>query len=272
MRNFSISNVELILHDKIYTDLNFSDDCINPFDQLNQNLWVKIEHLGRYLFAADYLRQFKLNCIADIACGVGYGLAELEKSANLIIGIDRNTEILKQAKKQCNNLKTQLIQHNLDQPGLLVDKFTKTIDAIVSFETLEHLINPSSVLEEFSQLIKPGGFLICSVPNVLYEPRDAAGLPSNTCHKQFFSYESLSNLLEQHGFEINYRVGQAWSNILFKRESQLLRQRAIRQRIGDYSQLHSPEIIHHLAYLIAYPTVEDVDGSYSLIIVTKKIK
>gem|GEM_PF-6739781 len=55
------------MHDKIYTDLNFSDDCINPFDQLNQNLWVKIEHLGRYLFAADYLGQFKLNCIADIA-------------------------------------------------------------------------------------------------------------------------------------------------------------------------------------------------------------
>ncbi|BDI14444.1 hypothetical protein ANSO36C_02460 [Nostoc cf. commune SO-36] len=180
--------------------------------------------------------------------------------------------MLEQAKQQCNPVKTQLIQHNLNQPELLANKCKLTVDAIVSFETLEHLINPAFVIEEFSQILKPGGFLICSVPNVLYEPRDVAGLPSNTCHKHFFSYKSLSNLLEKNGFQINYRVGQAWSNILFKRESQLLRHRAIRQRIGDYSCLHTPEIVRHLAYLIAYPTVEDVDGSYSLIIVGQKIR
>ncbi|MDP5339127.1 MAG: class I SAM-dependent methyltransferase, partial [Nodularia sp. (in: cyanobacteria)] len=179
---------------------------------------------------------------------------------------------LKQAAQQCNNSQTRLIQHNLDQSGLLADKTHPTIDAIVSFETLEHLINPSSVLEQFSQLLSPGGFLICSVPNVLCEPRDDAGLPTNSCHKQFFSYQSLSRLLEFNGLKVNYRVGQAWSNILFKRETQLLRNRSIQQRLGEYSYLSFPEIIRNLSYLIAYPTVEDVDGSYSLIIVGQKIK
>ncbi len=258
--------------EKINTNLDFGEDCINPFDQTDKNLWVKIEHLGRYLFAADYLRQFHLTCIADIACGVGYGIHELERVADLVIGVDGNSELLKQAAQQCNNSQTRLIQHNLDQSGLLADKTHPTIDAIVSFETLEHLINPSSVLEQFSQLLSPGGFLICSVPNVLYEPRDDAGLPTNSCHKQFFSYQSLSRLLEFNGLKVNYRVGQAWSNILFKRETQLLRNRSIQQRLGEYSYLSFPEIIRHLSYLIAYPTVEDVDGSYSLIIVGQKIK
>ncbi|MBE9199703.1 MULTISPECIES: class I SAM-dependent methyltransferase [unclassified Nodularia (in: cyanobacteria)] len=257
---------------KINTNIHFGEDCIDPFDETDDNLWVKIEHLGRYLFAADYLRQFKLTCIADIACGVGYGIRELEKVADLVIGVDGNSELLKQAAQQDNNSQTRLIQHNLEQPGLLADKTYPNIDAIVSFETLEHLINPTSVLEQFSQLLSPGGFLICSVPNVLYEPRDNAGLPTNSCHKQFFSYQSLSRLLEQNGLKVNFRVGQAWSNILFKRETQLLRNRSIQQRLGAYSCLSFREIIRHLSYLIAYPTVEDVDGSYSLIIVGQKMK
>lgn len=257
---------------KINTNLNFGEDSIDPFDQSDENLWVKIEHLGRYLFAADYLRQFKLGCIADIACGMGYGICELEKVADLVVGVDGDAEILKLAIQQCDNSQTQIIQHDLEKPGLLADKLDISIDAIVSFETLEHLINPTRALEQFAQLLSPGGFLICSVPNVLYEPRDHAGLPTNSDHKQFFNYQSLSRLLEQHGLRVNYRVGQAWSNILFKRETQLLRNRSISQRLGEYSGLGLPEIIRHLSYLIAYPTVEDVDGSYSLIIVGQKIR
>ncbi|MDB9372830.1 class I SAM-dependent methyltransferase [Nodularia sphaerocarpa] len=258
--------------DKINTNLNFGEDSIDPFDQSDENLWVKIEHLGRYLFAADYLRQFKLTCVADIACGVGYGIRELEKIADLVIGVDGNSDLLKQAAKQCNNSQTKFVQHNLEQPALLADKTYAKIDAIVSFETLEHLINPTSLLEQFSELLSPGGLLICSVPNVLYEPRDNAGLPTNSCHKQFFNYQSLSRLLADNGLRVNYRVGQGWSNILFKRETQLLRNRSIPQRLGEYSSLSFPEIIRHLSYLIAYPTVEDVDASYSLIIVGQKIK
>lgn len=257
--------------EKINIDLDFSKDCINPFDQNNQNLWIKIEHLGRYLFAADYLRQFKLNCVADIACGLGYGIPELEKAANLVIGVDGNAEVLQQAAQQCHHSQTQLIQHDLEKPGLLADKKYPIVDAIVSFETLEHLINPTSILKQFFQILPLGGLLICSVPNVLYEPHDTARLPTNSCHKQLFNYQSLAQLLETNGFKVNYRVGQAWSNILFKRESQLLRHRAIKQRLGEYSGLHSPEIIRYFSYLIAYPTVEDVDGSYSLIVVAQKI-
>lgn len=252
------------------TDLLFSLDCIDPFDQDNENLWVKLEHLGRYLFATDYLRRFKPDCIADIACGAGYGLAELEKVATSVIGIDGNAEILERAQEQCCTSQTQLLQHDLDREDWFSNVRPASADAVISFETLEHLIDPSYAIAKFSQLLKPQGFLICSVPNVLHEPRGATGLPTNPAHKQLFNQRSLRHLLEQNGFHVCYQVGQASSNLLYKRESQLLKHQSLKQRMGDYSQFHRPEIVRHLSYLLAYPTVEDVDGSYSLIIVAQK--
>jgi SAM-dependent methyltransferase len=255
---------------RLTTDLYFNLDCIDPFDQDNSNLWVKLEHLGRYLFAADYLRRFKPNCVADIACGTGYGLAELEKIASSVIGIDHNAEILDRAREQCHSSQTQLLKHDLDYEHWFSNMRSESVDAIVSFETVEHLTDPTKTAAKFFQLLKPNGFLICSVPNVLYEPRNEMGLPTNPAHKQLFNGRSLRHLLERNGFQIRYQVGQACSNILFKRESQLLKHRTIKQRIGDYSELHSPELVRHLSYLLAYPTLEDVDGSYSLIAVAQK--
>lgn len=251
-------------------DLSFNLDCIDPFDQDNDNLWVKLEHLGRYLFATDYLRRFKPDCIADIACGAGYGLTELEKVASSVMGIDGNAEVLERAQEQCCTSQTQLLQHDLDREDWFGNVRPSSTDAIISFETLEHLLDPSYAIAKFFQLLKPNGFLICSVPNVLHEPRGATGLPTNPAHKQLFNGRSLRQLLERNGFQVHYQVGQASANLLYRRESQLLKHRSIKQRIGDYSQLHSPEIVRHLSYLLAYPTVEDVDGSYSLIVVAQK--
>jgi SAM-dependent methyltransferase len=252
------------------TDLRFNLDCIDPFDQDNDNLWIKLEHLGRYLFAADYLRRLKPDCVADIACGVGYGLTELEKAAASVIGIDHNAEILERAESHCCTSKTQLLQHDLAHEDWFNDVHPESVDAVVSFETLEHLVEPANAVAKFSRLLKPKGFFIFSVPNALYEPCGATGLPTNPAHKQLFNGRSLRHLLEQNGFQICYQVGQARSNMLYKRESQLLKHGAIKQRIGDYPQLHDAEIVRHLSYLLAYPTIEDIDGSYSLIFVAQK--
>jgi SAM-dependent methyltransferase len=258
------------LLNKINADLSFTQDCIDPFDEHNENLWVKLEHLGRYLFAADYLRRFKPNSVADIACGLGYGLPELEKIADQVVGVDGNAEILERASEQCSP-QTQLLQHDLEGSDLSSHWHKPQFDAIVSFETLEHLVDPALAVQQFSQLLREDGFLICSVPNVLFEPRDEAGVPTNPYHKQLFNYRLLSQLLTSSGFHIHYRLGQALSNLLFKRESQLLRHRILQQRIGDYDNLHSPDVIRHLSYLLAYPTVEDAEGSYAMIVVARKV-
>jgi len=41
-----------------------------------------------------------------------------------------------------------------------------SVDVIISAELLEHVFNPVAVLEEYSRVLKPDGFLILSLPTV----------------------------------------------------------------------------------------------------------
>ena len=70
--------------------------------------------------------------------------------------------------------------------------------------------------------------------------------------------------------QVVYRLGQSWSYSLLKREQQLSSARLIERRLSDEPAMHTPEMIRLLSYILAYPTVEDVDGSYSIIIVAHK--
>jgi hypothetical protein len=67
-----------------------------------------------------------------------------------------------------------------------------------------------------------------------------------------------------------YRLGQSWSKALFRREQQLSNAKRISRKLCDEPALQTPEMMRWFAYVAAYPTVEDVDGSYSIIIVAQK--
>jgi 2-polyprenyl-3-methyl-5-hydroxy-6-metoxy-1,4-benzoquinol methylase len=245
-------------------------DQIDPFDPVDSNLWRKAEYLGRYLFAADFLKQHHPSMVADISCGVGYGTRELCRIAETVIGVDGSRELIELASKKIQNQNASFIKKELDYEDLTPELNAGSIDAVVSFETLEHLVDPGRAVSQFSQILRPGGLFICSVPNVLSESGDSAGLPRNKSHKQWFSFESLRLMVEAKGFKVVYRLGQSWSKALFRREQQLSNAKRILRKLSDEPIMHSEEMIRWLSYVAAYPTVEDVDGSYSIIIVAQK--
>lgn len=245
-------------------------DQIDPFDARDANLWRKAEYLGRYLFAADFLRQYQPSVLADISCGMGYGSKELSGIAKTVIGVDSSQQLIEMASRRSNSPDVKFLHKDLNCEDLTPEIEEGSVDAVVSFETLEHLIDPNEAVSQFSLILRPGGFLICSVPNVLSESRDSAGLPRNKGHKQWFNYGSLCRMLESRGMHVMYRLGQSWSRALHKREQQLSHAKRIVQRLSDEPTMHSPEMMRWLSYVAAYPTVEDVDGSYSIIIVAQK--
>jgi 2-polyprenyl-3-methyl-5-hydroxy-6-metoxy-1,4-benzoquinol methylase len=245
---------------------------MDPFDAKDSNLWRKAEYLGRYLFASDFLRPYQPKMVADISCGLGYGSLELSCIAENVIGVDSNRDLMELASKNCQRANISFLHKNLEEDDF--DPVIKegTVDAIVSFETIEHLVDPNRAVSLFSRILKPNGFLLCSVPNVLSESGDHAGLPRNKAHKQWFNYASLSKMVQCHGMQVVYRLGQSWSKALFKREQQLSNAKRIGRKLSDKPLMHSPEMIRWLSYVVAYPSVEDVDGSYSIIIVAQKKK
>lgn len=44
----------------------------------------------------------------------------------------------------------------------------ESFDAVVSFETIEHVNEVDHFLEEMKRVLKPGGLFICSTPNIYY--------------------------------------------------------------------------------------------------------
>jgi len=234
-------------------------------------LWRKAEYLGRYLFAADFLRGKNCRTAADIACGPGYGTAELCSAAESVIGVDGSQEMIDEAKNRSRNSKARFIKKDLDRQDLAPEIEEESVDAVISFETLEHLLDPGHAVSAFCRIIRPSGFLICSVPNVISESRDSAGLPKNRDHKQWFSFGSLCRTLERNGLQVSYRMGQSWSRALHRREQQLWHAGRISQRSFDFPVNHTPEMMRWFGYVVAYPTVEDVDGSYSIIVVAQKV-
>jgi SAM-dependent methyltransferase len=244
---------------------------IDPYDAGDTNLWRKAEYLGRYLFATDFLRPHKPDLVADISCGRGYGAAELCSVAGKVIAVDESRELIESAGRMFKMHNLHFLHKDLDEEELSPDIAEGSLAAVVSFETVEHLLDPSRALAQFSKILQPGGFFFCSVPNVLSESGDSCGLPRNKAHKQWFNFRSLSQLVVQSEMRVVYRLGQSWSKALFRREQQLSNARRISMKLCDEPIMHSREMMRWLSYVAAYPTVEDVDGSYSIIVVAQKM-
>lgn len=143
------------------------------------NTWI--QHLSRYVFALRYV----VNCATlDIACGTGYGTSLLSSLARSVVGIDISYEAIKWAKK--NNIfycpavfKVMDIERQI---------YPKEFDVIVCFETIEHLINPKSFLQNLlNNNLQSGGTFIFSVP--LEDP-------PNRFHKQRYTWSSIEKLIK----------------------------------------------------------------------------
>jgi len=117
-----------------------------------------IEHLHRYALAADLVAG---NNVLDIACGEGYGSRLLAKSALRVTAIDINEEIIQAAKQK-------YIQPNLEFKTGSVERIPEgdqVFDAVVSFETLEHISAHDIMLAEIKRVLKQEGLLIISTPD-----------------------------------------------------------------------------------------------------------
>jgi len=129
-------------------------------DPLKGNDYISHQHLERYRFAQKLLSPGMK--VLDIACGTGYGSAMLHQKGCEVIGADLDRALIKEAKNKWRNNHFQTADV-LDLP-FDNDQF----DALVSFETIEHVVDGDRFLLEMSRVLKPGGLFICSTPNITY--------------------------------------------------------------------------------------------------------
>ena len=123
--------------------------------QLTGNL--RLEHLHRYLLAREYCRG---RHVLDIACGEGYGSALLAGVAALVTGVDMASDAVAHARRRYQRSHLQFAVGNCVAIPLL----DRSVDVVVSFETIEHHDQHSAMLREMKRVLRPGGTLVISSP------------------------------------------------------------------------------------------------------------
>lgn len=145
---------------------------------------VRHEHLHRYFFALQFCAGKR---VLDIASGEGYGSALLATVASEVIGVDIAADAVRHAAENyaANNL-TFLCGDARRMPVA-----TGSIEAVVSFETLEHLGEQEEFLEEIRRVLRPGGLLVMSTPDHEF----FASSPPNPFHVKELGRAGFASLL-----------------------------------------------------------------------------
>jgi len=137
--------------------------------------------------------------VLDIGCGDGSFALSLACRGLCVSAVEMPGEGFDRAKKHCG-LKVNLIEGPF-QSGMFENG---SFNAVTLQHVLEHLSRPRESLHEISCLLKPGGILILSLPNI--ESRQYGLFGKDWFHLDppqhlfFMGYESLLRELSEFGF------------------------------------------------------------------------
>lgn len=120
---------------------------------------IRQEHLHRYAWCLPLVAGKR---VLDIASGEGYGSAMLASRAASVVGVDISDEAVSHASERYAEIPDlRYLQGSAADIPLESAQF----DVVVSFETIEHLLEQEQMLAEIRRVLKPSGLLIMSSPN-----------------------------------------------------------------------------------------------------------
>jgi SAM-dependent methyltransferase len=145
------------------------------------------EHRARYRFATSMAIR---GSVLDIACGAGFGLVMLRQVVARAIGMDLDAEGLAAARRTHPGLALARAD------GVRLPLKDGQMDAVVSFETLEHIPDAEALLAELRRVLRPGGQLVLSTPNRDFGPPSLH--QGNPYHVREFTGPELRDMLARY--------------------------------------------------------------------------
>jgi len=166
-----------------------NDDLESPGERFVPGAAGEIwyEHWHRYLFASGLVAGRE---VLDVACGEGYGSALLARSARHVTGVDVASHVIARARESYAS------QPNVEfrEADCTALPFAEgSFDAVVSFETIEHVAAQEAFLDEVRRVLRSDGLFILSCPNkVEYTDKNSV---VNAFHVRELYRDELSALL-----------------------------------------------------------------------------
>jgi len=143
--------------------------------------------------------------VLEVGCGSGFLLKAAKDAGYEVVGMDLGGENV--------NFADQYLGVGVRNQNFL--SATGQYDWVVMHQLIEHVPNPGDFLAKARELLKPGGILMVTTPNLSFakaavrvprslslRPRlgDAFGHPPTHC--VIFSPNSLTMLMERHGLSV----------------------------------------------------------------------
>ena len=157
---------------------------------------LRYEHLHRYAWCSRLVKEAE---VLDIASGEGYGSAMLARYARSVVGVDISQEAVDHATsvyKDVGNLRF------LRGDAAEIPLADSSVDVVVSFETIEHLLQQEEMMRGIRRVLRPDGFLVISSPNKrVYS--DQSG-HHNEFHVKELYFDELDRMLAQHFDKVTY--------------------------------------------------------------------
>jgi SAM-dependent methyltransferase len=99
--------------------------------------------------------------LVDLGCGTGWFMARVkEKHPRIhVVGLEYSADQI--AEKESDDL--EILQADFGQVLPLPDSFA---DIVYSGEVIEHLVDPDFFLKEIRRILKPGGLIVITTPNL----------------------------------------------------------------------------------------------------------
>ena len=137
--------------------------------------------------------------LLDVGAGFGTFLEELQKlqAFDQLHAVEPSSKLADSCRRKGLSVIEELAENvHIDAPA----------DVITNFELIEHLFEPFAFLEHCYRLLKPGGLMILTTPNilgfdllVLRALSDNIGAPN---HINYFHPQALRILMDRAGFSV----------------------------------------------------------------------
>ena len=158
----------------------------------------RVETLVDEFLAEDMVRGKET---LDVGCGLGYFSKRLSERGADLTACDIGPGLVERTRRLVGC--KAVVADALD----LVGQFGRArFDLVVSSECIEHTPSPGRALEQMAAVLKPGGYLAVSTPNIVWSPvvklATALRLRPFDGHERFSSWRGVRRVLRGSGINI----------------------------------------------------------------------
>lgn len=190
-------------HESIYNDAYYettqktSPGGYFAYDRMEKAI-QKTYRFSSLFIAERCKRTSEKICLLDIGCGYGFFLKQFKGTPNInLFGVELSHKAADEASRFIGNIYRESAE--------FID-FSQQFDIVVSFELIEHLLDPPSFLKKVHHFLKDDGYFFITSPDVgslwfkLLGKRWPGIHPDY--HNVYFSKATIRKMAEECGFEV----------------------------------------------------------------------